>query len=507
MADGLVRRARRAVDRRRRGLPDADALLLLPRLPHGAAVLGPAGGWPAALAHWGVASAPPSSADLVVARSARAAAALRAPLVLLPRGARPRALRRAGYEVVTYRVRRLPWGVVLAAPDRAGLALARATWSASGRSGLAGRAAALLRPDSVTVAARGGTWPAAVLAAGLADAPGARGSLDGGCLAVDERDVRRRAVLLVPGPDGAPPVVVKLARSPGEEDRGGREQRALALLPRGVGPAPLGAGREAPGAWSAETALRGRPLSVVLEERPEQARAVLQRVCDRLGDLAAASAHQVDWAGATGTGERGEGDRVVALRGPALPLRALLAELTGVPAVLVHGDLESGHNVVVDEAGRPALLDWETARPSGLPLTDLLPLLLGWLARTGGASTPAEQARRVLDLAAGSGRDGPWALARVREYAARAGVPRADVGRLGLLAWGHQASMRAVRDELLAAAGLPVTPWQSLAELVLPEWRRQVGTTWAALDEPPDGCNTCHAAADDKGAADRRLEL
>jgi hypothetical protein len=91
------------------------------------------------------------------------------------------------------------------------------------------------------------------------------------------------------------------------------------------------------------------------------------------------------------------------------------------------------------------------------------------------------EADHVLALATGRSPESGWLFAQVAGYADRVGLPPASLGPLALLAWGHQASMRQVRDELLVAAGLPVGEWTSLAELVLPRWEREVGAEWPQL--------------------------
>ncbi len=188
--------------------------------------------------------------------------------------------------------------------------------------------------------------------------------------------------------------------------------------------------------------------------------------------MACSTAAPADWS-AIGTD-----DRAVTLRGPAAELRPLLSELEGVPAVLSHGDLASGRNVLVDRSGRPSVLDWETARERGLPLLDLLPLLCTSLARADGAHGPDRQAAYVLDLAAGRRRDSGWLFEQVSRYARRIGLQPEAIGRLALLAWGSEASLRPAHDELLIAAGLPVRPWTSLGEAVLVRWRDEFGADW-----------------------------
>jgi hypothetical protein len=331
-----------------------------------------------------------------------------------------------------------------------------------------------LRPRALTVAA----WaPATVLTPLVSRELPAVGSptTTVAALAVDVRDQRRRAVFLLDrqGRDEGE-VVVKVARSPGEEDRATHEQRVLSLLPRSpVTPLPLGAGRAGPIAWSAETGLSGRSLRQVLGRPGSGPPSILDRLSDWLGDVAVRTATSVDWASLAGS------DQVIALRRRAIGLATMLQDLDGVPSVLSHGDLASGHNVLVDSDGQPAVLDWETARERGLPLLDLVPLLCCSLARVRGGHGVERQAGYILELARGRAAESDWLFSRVAAYASRLGLPGETVGSLALLAWGHQASMRLVRDELLHRAGLPVRPWTSVGELVLDAWWDEVGTTWA----------------------------
>lgn len=422
--------------------------------------------WSAALAHWSVQEVV-GDGELLVLADGRVRGPLRAPTVLLVGRDRRRRLRRAGYAVRRYDLRRLPTQVVLAAPDAAARRVGRRTWGGD-ESVLERLAAALLRPGPLTVAARGPLDPATVRAAGLPVEPGR-----GACMAVDPRDDRRRAAFLLPPTAGAPAAVVKVDRTPSTEDRAEHEQRLLSLLPAdSPAPLPLGRGRRGALAWSAETVRHGRAVADLPAPR---LLALAEDVGSWLTELAAATERPADWPAAA------RGDQVVALRGPAAELRPLLHELPGVPSVVTHGDLASGHNVVVDPAGTPAVLDWETGRQVGLPLLDLLPVLSTWLARARGHGDPAAQAEHVCAVAAGDHADSAWLLDRVAAYARRLALPPTSVGALARLCWGHQASMRAVRDELLRAAGLPVVAWTSTAELVQARWEREIGPDWPAL--------------------------
>jgi hypothetical protein len=379
---------------------------------------------------------------------------------------------RADYAVLTYRLRRLSWQVLLASPDRRGLRLAERTWVSGGSwlrrlFAIAGGLNASRR--AVTIASRGSVVPAALAASGLTPA-----SNTAWCLAVDEEDRRRRAVLLVPDVRMAAQAVIKLGRSPVEDDRFTLEQTVLTGLPGGRTPRPLGNGLGAPGGWSAETVVQGRPLHRLARAEPAAVRPALASLTTWLAEVGVRTSHPVDWGGLAASGI----DEVIPLRGRAAGLSHLLTRLSQVPAVLVHGDLASGYNVLVDGAGRPGVIDWETARGNGLPLLDLLPLLCVWSTGSVRAQAPEEQAARISAMAHGRSEDGAWLHAQISTYAARVGLPSQSIGPLALLAWGYQASMRAVRDELMTAAGLPTRPDRSLAEFVLDAWAEQVGSSW-----------------------------
>lgn len=78
---------------------------------------------------------------------------------------------------------------------------------------------------------------------------------------------------------------------------------------------------------------------------------------------------------------------------------ARLAGLDALATVFTHGDAGTW-NLLVDEAGRVAFLDWENAEESGLPLADLFDFLAGYGAfaaeRAGVRATPGTFFRQFL---------------------------------------------------------------------------------------------------------------
>jgi hypothetical protein len=275
-------------------------------------------------------------------------------------------------------------------------------------------------------------------------------------------DPRRRAALFTRD------AVVKVPRDPGQSDRGEAEQATLrSLLDAGVDavPRPLGAGMVGALAWSAESIVPGEPLTAVAD--PDRGRRLLEQVARWLTELAVRTAST-------------QAFEPLPLRGEHAVARAGVPG--GVPSVLVHGDLASALNVLVD-GDHHAVIDWETARRNGPPLVDLLPLLCLGMARLRGARGAEGEAAVVLDLCRGADRDSAWLFDLVRSYAAETGVHVSALGSLALLAWSYQASMRLVHEELVRAAGGTPVAWVSAAEHVARAWSADpvLGAGWAAL--------------------------
>lgn len=463
--------------------PPREALLLLPQLPATATVLGRATRWSAPLNELGVGVEHPGTAgpapDLVVATRVGDALPSGAALVLIDGLDRRGRLRRAGYQVQTYLVARAAAGAVTLAPLGSSLPQATRLSTAGPRQRLRLRlrlrailVAAVRRATGrryVTVAHRGRLTPAAVAAA--------LGERRAAVLVGGGGGARRRSTFVVSGAEG-PAAVVKVAPSR-DRERGRREQQVLGRLANLGGggrtaPRPLGEGLLGTLCWSAESALPGRPLPEVLNDLDAV------RGQGLLEELA-------EWSTALAVSTRTDGTEWEA-SGSTLPLRGeherfstWRRELTGVPGVLVHGDVGTGGNVLVD--GRTfGVIDWETARDCELPLTDLLPLL--GLGLASGRSA-AERPRYLARLCAGEEPESRWLLALVRSYCSRVGVPLERAGRLAGLAWGYQASMRLVHEELVAAAGGVPDRWTSPAEELARTWwgHPSLGLAWPALTD------------------------
>jgi hypothetical protein len=204
-----------------------------------------------------------------------------------------------------------------------------------------------------------------------------------------------------------------------------------------------------------------------------------------LGDVVAWFAHlgsatrtTRDWAsGKAGLALRGEHSRLCRLR----------EQLDDVPAVFVHGDVGAGFNVLLG-AGSFSIIDWETFAEAELPLTDVLPLVCNGLAAMRGHRSARAAADYVIRLCAGQEEDSRWLLSQVRSYCRELRLPIDRAGVLAALAWGHEASMRLVHEELVRSAGAEVTPWETSADHVAREWLEHpdLGERWTALTE--SGC-------------------
>lgn len=324
----------------------------------------------------------------------------------------------------------------------------------------------LRRQPSVEISSSHGCEPAAVTAAG-----------GGRVISADfSRDQRRRSSIIVERPDGSL-AVLKVGPSSRDADRCAREQAALARLhAAGLGshvPTPLGHGTTERLGWACESRLAGVPFDQRL--RAGTSRQLLDALWDWLTRAAVASRTDARWDDAERRG-------VVALRGSATSAGRLLDELDQVPAVLSHGDLATGTNILRD-GHRFGIIDWETARFDGLPLLDLLPLLCLTLARDRGLVATDDVAGYVVALCRGEAEESRWLLSRVCSHLDALGLGHERAGALAMIVWAHQASMRTVHDELAVAFGEEPVEWEPPAEAVWARWADddRLGQRWSAL--------------------------
>lgn len=455
-----------------------EALLLLPKLPDCALVWEDQARWSTALGLLGIAEHekhPSSKATccLMIAPAGKAAAS-GVDLVLIDGRDWARHLKRAGYNVQTYVARRGFAGVVNITSLESGSAL-RHTLHESSRKGLAKLlvrgARRLTSRHYVTVGHRGSLTPAAVAAV--------TGSTTSHILISGGGGERRRSTFLVaPDRHSVPRTAIKVGPIAWRE-RGMREQLVLRRLEE-IGlahqvPRPLGEGAINQLCWSAESAVRGRPLSYLVyrPQHRQEVIAALERLAGWFTQLAVTTRTRRDWS---------TFKSALPLRGEHSRLGVIRTSLRTVPGVLVHGDVGTGINVLLDGSAL-GIIDWETATEGELPLTDLLPLICNTLAALNGHENHSSAAEYVLRLCAGREADSAWLLGLLHSYCAQTGVPSDQAGALGALAWGYQASMRLVHDELVIRAGGMAVGWKSPADDIARKWLsyRGLGTTWAAL--------------------------
>ena len=119
---------------------------------------------------------------------------------------------------------------------------------------------------------------------------------------------------------------------------------------------------------------------------------------------------------------------------PVPAARPLLDGLGDLPPAVEHRDC-SPWNVLLAPGGVPALLDWESAEPEGLPGLDLVYFLANCAFVLDGAlesGRTRETYARLLDPATPHGAVAARAIA---EYTAALGISEADFRRLRLLCW------------------------------------------------------------------------
>jgi hypothetical protein len=270
-------------------------------------------------------------------------------------------------------------------------------------------------------------------------------------------------VVGVPFPNGGPQQasVVKFARTAEADAPLDREAEALRLIERsrpavsGV-PRLLAGGRRAGRRALAETAIHGGQL--IAELSPATFADLASRVTAWLVELAGDQQprpREEWWERLVGEPltafERDFGP--VAEPGTAARARGLLGDLGDLPLVPEHRDC-SPWNIVITADGRPALLDWESAEPRGLPGLDLAYFLANAGFVMEGAlesGRTRDSLRRLLDAQTGHGR---VAARCVDEYCAALGLDPDAFARLRLLAWIVH-SLSDFRHLAMEAAGRP----------------------------------------------------
>jgi hypothetical protein len=245
-----------------------------------------------------------------------------------------------------------------------------------------------------------------------------------------------------------PQWIVKFSRARGYAVPFERDERSAALVAAAGGqvarhaPQFLGRfvadGHEA----SVETAAVGTQLSGLLES--PIARQTSRRLVESI-------AH---WTLAVAAETRGGPpmDELERLRRDVLPFYGATSELLNglerIDGVLQHNDL-GGWNIVVEPRDREfTVLDWESARSSGLPLWDLWYFLADALRAidTRRGDDPADAFSRLFR---GEAPSSPLLFDWTRRAVDRLGIPPSAVGRLATLCWLHHGRSPASRARAL----------------------------------------------------------
>jgi len=276
--------------------------------------------------------------------------------------------------------------------------------------------------------------------------------------------------------DGRAQWVLKFSRVAGANESFIRDETGLALAQdcaAAAAHAPEHLGRmEISGlAASLETAAPGRPLLELLQRQPLTLIDSIAEWIIRVGHETATPASALQF-------ERSRLLREVTPRWRGSGVRSDLVEnLLPVPGVLQHNDLGSW-NIVTDGRGFVAV-DWESAKPIGLPLWDLLYFLADVLARMEGPANVDILLDRTLRLFAGGSQHSLILFRWVREAVSTLRIPPQAVGGLATLCWmqhGLSADSRAS-----ALGGAPMAPAGHLA-LLAPQWlaHPSLGPTWSS---------------------------
>jgi hypothetical protein len=293
-------------------------------------------------------------------------------------------------------------------------------------------------------------------------------------LTLGQGDALTRAVFHVFAPGSRTPGwVVKVARVPGYEEPFAKDEAGLALVEaaggRALRHAPRLLGRfEVHGRHAAvESAAVGERLSTLLGRDRVRGQQAFADVTGWVSDVGA----QTATAGALGE-ELARLEREVLSRWEAS--ESILSGVDALPAVLQHNDLGTW-NVVTAGARRFTVLDWESARGSGLPLWDLLYFSVDALGQLDRARTAEQRTDHAVRLLRGELPASRTLFEAIRRYVAELEIPAGAVGRLATLCWLHHGLSHVKRGEQLGAEA-QIPP----AERIAPLWMEdpQLGPGW-----------------------------
>lgn len=255
------------------------------------------------------------------------------------------------------------------------------------------------------------------------------------------RSINKVVALVVDVESGQPHSVVKFARIPEADAALEREASVLdsvaARRPQAPGvPRVRARGRRGGRLALVEDAIDGRPLQALLS--PQSFEPLARKVTEWLVGLAGsdpALAPEDWWQRLVGDPlARFERDFGTVAAREAAQARGLLAELGPLAPVPEHRDC-SPWNVFLTPEESPAMLDWESAEPNGLPALDLTYFLANCVQRLHGDYGPDRAAARYRRLLDPSTPEGRVAAGCFDLYGSRLGIEPAEISRLRLLCW------------------------------------------------------------------------
>jgi hypothetical protein len=289
--------------------------------------------------------------------------------------------------------------------------------------------------------------------------------------------------LFAPG-EGEPEWVLKFARVTGYADSFDRDERGLALAAASGEPvnehAPTLLGRFASEGLhaSVETAALGRSLVSYLTS-PAEPRGAKLGLIEEVAEWAIGAS-----VATAAPPERLEPERV-RLREEVIPgwaragaSPALVDELPPLAAVLQHNDLGTWNIVVRPESAGPSrftVLDWESARPLGMPLWDLWYFLYVALAELDGLSGIGERELRdrehhAVELFRGELPSSEVLFRWTRRGVEACDVPPEAVGSLATLSFLHHGLSQSMREVAVSEHAQGAGALEMLAPRLARRW-------------------------------------
>jgi hypothetical protein len=229
---------------------------------------------------------------------------------------------------------------------------------------------------------------------------------------------------------------------------------------------------------SLETAASGRRLREVLQGSSARAEklALVESIADWIVEFGVATALPAD---ALEEERRRLADDVLPRWFAEGASADYVTTLPPVPAVAQHNDLGSW-NLVVTEADFTAV-DWELARPHGLPLWDLLYFLADALGVIDGSTAGENRHVHTRRLFRGDLEASKVLFRWVRRAVDRLSIPSEAVGSIATLCWLHHSLTHVGRSEILEDLTGSLPSALHGTELVASDWLADpaLGVTWS----------------------------